>query len=41
MAEVGEVFLEYEKKKWANIGKMVGMSAAGCKKVCTEMGLIN
>jgi hypothetical protein len=41
MAEVRAVFLEYEKKKWANIGKIVGMSAAGCKKVCAEMGLIS
>jgi hypothetical protein len=29
----------YEKKKWVNIGREIGMSSAGCKKAAKEMGL--
>jgi hypothetical protein len=28
----------YDKKRWVNIGKEIGMSPTGCKKAAKEMG---
>jgi len=34
-----EAILNYDKKKWKNIGAIVGKSAAGCKAKAKELNL--
>ena len=35
--QLREAVRNYEKNKWINIGRLIGVSAAGCKKRAAEM----
>lgn len=38
LEELKAAVQEYERKKWINIGRAIGMSATGCKKMAKEKG---